>query len=167
MLKACRWILISLNIGNWLGVTFCVGMMIAVLIGLEPMASHFDHAALPGKIGVVRHLFVQVMALSIPMGTATDLIFRRLVTMIDTVMAGSPFTRENAGRLRQIAWAMLVIQFVDLCFGRLLLAGEGLARGIPGWSPSATGWIAVLLLFVLARVFTQGADMQDEIEATV
>ena len=36
-----------------------------------------------------------------------------------------------------------------------------------GWSFSATGWLAVLLLFVLARVFNEGAEMRYELEGTV
>ena len=32
---------------------------------------------------------------------------------------------------------------------------------------SINGWLAVLLTFVLARVFAQGALMRDELEGTV
>jgi hypothetical protein len=32
---------------------------------------------------------------------------------------------------------------------------------------SITGWLAVLLTFVLARVFAEGARMRDELEGTV
>jgi hypothetical protein len=35
------------------------------------------------------------------------------------------------------------------------------------WSFSVTPWIAVLLLFVLARVFEQGARMRADLEGTV
>jgi hypothetical protein len=35
------------------------------------------------------------------------------------------------------------------------------------WSFSPTRWVAVLLLFVLARVFEQGAQMREELEGTV
>jgi hypothetical protein len=38
---------------------------------------------------------------------------------------------------------------------------------LSGWSFNITGWIAVLLLFVLARVFEQGAAMREDIEGTV
>jgi hypothetical protein len=36
-----------------------------------------------------------------------------------------------------------------------------------GWNFSLTRWLAVLLLFVLARVFEQGAHMREELEGTV
>ncbi len=32
---------------------------------------------------------------------------------------------------------------------------------------SVTGWLAVLLLFVLAGVFEHGAQMREELEATI
>jgi hypothetical protein len=35
------------------------------------------------------------------------------------------------------------------------------------WSFSITPWLAVLLLFVLARVFEHGARMRAELEGTV
>jgi hypothetical protein len=35
------------------------------------------------------------------------------------------------------------------------------------WGFSLTRWLAVLLLFVVARVFEQGARMREELEGTV
>lgn len=35
------------------------------------------------------------------------------------------------------------------------------------WTFSFTPWIAVLLLFVLARVFAHGAQMREDLEGTV
>jgi hypothetical protein len=36
-----------------------------------------------------------------------------------------------------------------------------------GWSFSVTRWLAVLLLFVLARVFEQGSRMREDLAGTV
>jgi hypothetical protein len=35
------------------------------------------------------------------------------------------------------------------------------------WSFSIAGWLAVLLLFVLARVFEHGTRMREDLEGTV
>ena len=35
------------------------------------------------------------------------------------------------------------------------------------WTPAFTGWIAVAMIFVLARVFRVGAEMRDDLEMTV
>lgn len=36
-----------------------------------------------------------------------------------------------------------------------------------GWSPSVDGWLSVLLLFILARVFDAGTKMRIDLEGTV
>lgn len=91
------------------------------------------------------------------------LILTRLLRMVTSVGAGEAFAVENARRLKTIAWALLAIQFLDLAFGWVSFRFED----VPSWSPSLTGWIAVLLLFVLAHVFEQGAAMREELDATV
>jgi hypothetical protein len=87
--------------------------------------------------------------------------------MIDMARAGEPFSRVNAARLKTIAWALLATQLLDLGFG--IVVGEmQSAIGTPlPWSFGLTGWLAVLMLFVLARMFAHGAEMQDELAATV
>ncbi|MFN4186213.1 MAG: DUF2975 domain-containing protein, partial [Hyphomonas sp.] len=89
------------------------------------------------------------------------------IAMIDTVRSGTPFAPANAERLRQVAWAMLALQIVDLGYGWFATQLSEATGEFMAWQFSVTGWLAVLLLFVLARVFQQGAAMQDEIEGTV
>jgi hypothetical protein len=83
------------------------------------------------------------------------------------VRSGDPFLLVNARRLTVIAWALLGIQLLDLVFGALALGVGGDDAPLSGWTFNITGWIAVLLLFVLARVFEQGAGMREDIEGTV
>lgn len=91
------------------------------------------------------------------------LILTRLSLMIEGVRRGEAFTIVNARRLRVMAWALLAVQVLDLLFGWL----TQLVEDAPGWSPSVTGWLAVILLFVLAHVFEQGAAMREELDATI
>jgi hypothetical protein len=74
----------------------------------------------------------------------------------------------NADRLRTVAIALLIIQIGDVLFG-LVGAWADTAAGerISAWSPGITGWVAVLLAFVLARVFLEGTRMRDDLEMTV
>lgn len=91
-------------------------------------------------------------------------ILRRLLAMVDTVRAGDPFILENARRLEAIAWRVLALEGL-----RLVVAG--IAAVV--WEPrridafSVAPWVAVLLLFVLARVFAHGARMRADLEGTV
>lgn len=94
-------------------------------------------------------------------------LLARLIAMVRSVAAGESFAAANADRLRVIAWALLALQLLDLGFGYLSYRFDAATGGALGWSVNVTGWIAVLLLFVLARVFEEGAAMRDELDATV
>lgn len=95
-------------------------------------------------------------------------ILRRLLAMIDTVRAGDPFVVENAGRLQTIAWSVLGLELLHLVIGAIAAKSASLLQPLDiNWSFSITPWIAVLLLFVLARVFDHGAHMRADLEGTV
>jgi hypothetical protein len=94
------------------------------------------------------------------------LILTRLAAMVATVRVGDPFVAANADRLRTIAWALLGLQLLDLAFGAISMSLFS-QTGEFGWTPSMTGWLSVLMLFVLSRVFAQGARMREDLEGTV
>jgi hypothetical protein len=102
--------------------------------------------------------------LSIPLA---HLILTRLRAIVETVEPG-PFIAANADRLRTMGWALLGLEALHFGVGlsSKALAFAGVATGT-GWSFSATRWLAVLMLFVLARVFEQGTRMREDLEGTV
>jgi hypothetical protein len=88
--------------------------------------------------------------------------------IVDTVSLGDPFVKANAARLQRIAWAVLVLQLMHHAVGAIAASVSTPAAPFDvNWSFSLTPWVAVLLLFVLARVFEQGAQMREELEGTV
>jgi len=97
-----------------------------------------------------------------------DAVLRRLLAMIDTVRSGDPFVAANAARLQSIAWTLLALQVLSVVIG-----GIGKAISTPahplhldaGFSTS--GWLAVLMTFILARVFAAGAVMREDLAGTV
>ena len=95
-------------------------------------------------------------------------ILKRLLAMVETVRAGDPFVAANAYRLQAIAWALFALQILSLIIG-----GIGEAISTPEHPVdldagfSINGWLAVLLTFVLARVFAEGALMREDLEGTV
>ncbi len=98
----------------------------------------------------------------------THILLTRLLAIVDTVGAGDPFVAENAARLQTIAWALLWLELLHLVGGAVAaLAGEGTVKIDIGWNFSLSGWLAVLLLFVLARVFDHGARMREDLEGTI
>ena len=96
-----------------------------------------------------------------------DAVLGRLLAIVETVRGGDPFVADNARRLTMIAWALLALQLLDLVYGAIALSVDPGDSPLSGWTFNVTGWIAVLLLFVLARVFEQGSAMRDDIEGTV
>ena len=95
-------------------------------------------------------------------------VLTRLLAMIETVRGGDPFVAENAYRLQFIAWALLALQILSMIIGAI---GEGISTAEhpvdldAGFS--VNGWLAVLLTFVLARVFAEGTLMRRDLEGTI
>ena len=89
----------------------------------------------------------------------------RLLAVVATVH-DDPFVPENAVRLKTIAWCMLGIEVLRLTFG--MLAGTMNAAGSNiEWKFSASGWVAVVLLFVLAQVFEAGTRMRADLRTMI
>ena len=96
------------------------------------------------------------------------LVFKRLLAIVETVRDGEPFVALNAGRLRAIAWALLGLQLVGMFIGGIARAVETPAHPLDIHAGlSVAGWLAVLLTFVLARVFEEGTLMREDLEGTV
>jgi hypothetical protein len=95
-------------------------------------------------------------------------VLKRLLAMVETVRAGDPFVAANASRLQAIAWALLGLQVLSLAIGAIANAISSPAHPVhlnAGFSIS--GWLAVLLTFLLARVFAEGTLMREDLEGTV
>ena len=95
-------------------------------------------------------------------------VLKRILAIVKTVRRGDPFVAANASRLQVIAWVMLALNLLSIVIGAI-----GKAVSIPSHPLdldagfSINGWLAVLLTFVLARVFAEGALMRNEVAGTV
>jgi hypothetical protein len=95
-------------------------------------------------------------------------ILKRLLAIVETVRAGDPFDLPNAVRLREIGWTLVALQLLSMVIGGIAKAVSTPAHPLHlGAGFSISGWLAVLLTFLLARVFAEGALMRDELKATV
>lgn len=115
-------------------------------------------------LGVLGILVAAAMAL-------TYMFLRHLRRIVESVAASCPFDPINADRLRAMAWLSVAIQLVGVPMTRLLVWFDAMpqepnvhhnADGI-----SVGGIVLSLVLFVLARVFRTGAEMQEDLEGTV
>jgi len=88
--------------------------------------------------------------------------------MVASVRAGDPFVAANAYRLRTIAWTLLALQLLSLviaAIAKLVSTAEHPLELDAGFS--INGWLAVLLTFILARVFVEGTLMREDLEGTI
>ena len=108
-----------------------------------------------------------LMLLGIAMALVTDRLLAALAQIIASAGAGDPFISANARRLQTIGWALLALQLLDIPGALLEKFFPSLGSAAPDVTFSPGGWIAVLMVFVLSRVFAAGSAMRDELEGTV
>ena len=153
-----------LIVANWL-----MGAAIAVLLLAMP-TQRWIIAALgfppdAGWIVLGLHAIAVLGLLSVPLNHA---MLTRLLAIVQTVRNGDPFVAANAERLQRVAWVLVALQVLSLVIGAIGKAVSTPAHPLhldAGFS--AMGWLAVLLTFLLARVFALGAAMRDDLEGTV
>lgn len=161
----------TLRIANWLN--WAMAALFTLLLALllvEPglFRESFRNAlGVQGADEVVFTWLKWTCAMVIPIAYAVHLILTRLAAMIRDTQRGEGFSETNARRLLVIAWALLAINVADLAFGQLSIWASKVSGEYFGWSLSLTGWFAVPLLFVLARLLREGAQMRDDLEGTV
>ena len=151
---------------NWL-----TGAAILVLLLVSPnerwIMSAFDLSPSPEAARLVMGLRA-IAVIGLAAIALNHAILKRLLAIVETVRAGDPFVAANAARLQAIAWVLLTLQLFSLVIGAIAKA-----VAIPGHPLdidagfSINGWLAVLLTFLLARVFAEGTLMREDLEGTV
>ena len=165
-LPLARALLRFLVVANWI-----VGALIVVLLVGMPVSEWIRKA-----IGIApgpeadRIIFglVSIAAIGLASIPLNFIILKRLIAIVETVRDGNPFVVANAQRLEVIARTLLVLEILGILIGVIAKAIStpehpiNINRGF-----SLNGWLAVLLTFLLARVFAEGAVMRDDLEGTV
>jgi hypothetical protein len=151
---------------------FAYGALIFALLLISFQAEDWTFQALgvghiAGHESIVNGMR-SIMVIGIVSVPITYVFFGRLLRIVGSVRAGEPFAVENARRLRIIAFALLALQALHICV--VAIASAVSTREVPlniSDNFDLTGWLAILLLFVLAQVFLEGTQMRNELEGTV
>jgi hypothetical protein len=151
---------------NWLGGAAILALLV-VMPNEQWIMSAFKLSPSPEAERLVMGLrAVAVLGLAaIPLNYV---VLKRLLAIAETVREGDPFVAANASRLQTIAWALLVLQLLSLVIGAVGKAISTPAHPVhldAGFS--INGWLAVLLTFLLARVFAEGTLMREDLQGTV
>lgn len=156
----------TLIIVNWVGGAAILALLIA-MPNERWIMSAFDLVPGPDADRLVLGLRV-VAALGIGVILLQYVVLKRVLAIVETVRDGDPFVASNASRLEAIARALLALQILSVIIGAIGTAVSSPAHPVnldAGFS--INGWLAVLLMFVLARVFAEGTRLRDDLEGTV
>ena len=160
-------VLTTANVLNWV----CVVVFALVLLWSFPFApivlGHLATKYTTQPVVPILNAMRLMMVLGLLVAYPVHVILTRLHAILATAQAGDPFVVANARRLQAVGWALLAIQVLDVLFGIITISLAVRHVDTTGWVPSVSGWIAVLMVFVLARVFAIGTRMRDDLEMTV
>lgn len=167
-----------LTSARWL-VIFCQGLALivagAVILGVgvvlvahdQVLAKLAEHTTGASGWEVLAAISL-IMALVAGMAAMAFLWLREMRRIIDSVAGGDPFVPENADRLQKMGWLTVAIELTSIPVG-----------GIGAWITSVVkdatsdfgislgGVLLAVVLFILARVFREGARLRGELEGTV
>ncbi|MEQ5788398.1 DUF2975 domain-containing protein [Erythrobacter sp. NFXS35] len=98
--------------------------------------------------------------------------FGKMRALIESASKGDPFIPDNARRLNAMAWLLLSSQVLTVIVGELRVFAFSLidpqSQNTFDIRPNdLAGFLIVLVLFILARVFRHGAAMREDLEGTV
>ncbi len=94
-------------------------------------------------------------------------IVARLRRIFATLTTGDPFHPDNVSRLRVVGLILAALEIGNMLArmgGAWVLTGDRLQVDR---IPDLTGWFSVLVVFVLAEVFREGARLRSEAELTI
>ena len=165
-LPIARVVLRILIVVNWLGGAAILALLV-VMPNKEWIMAAFKISPSPDASRLIMGLrAVAVLGLAtIPLNYV---VLKRLLAIVGTVREGDPFVAANASRLQTIAWSLLALQLFSIVIGAIGKAVSTPAHPVhldAGFS--INGWLAVLLTFLLARVFAEGTLMREDLKGTV
>jgi hypothetical protein len=153
---------------------FLAPLIVLILVGVLA-ATWFDPDAVSARVGITAVTGPEEMAATrisliwiLLMTGLASFALHRLLLIVASASQGDPFVATNVNRLRQIGFALLGIELVRW-LGALLLwlrLDQGFEENVEA-SLAVTPWLAILLTFVLARVFEVGNRLRDDAALTV
>lgn len=133
----------------------------------EMFAPSRDAAGALVQIPMTRPMIANKLAQIAAYSGVLLVIVRSLRRIFMTLVAGDPFRPENVNRLRGVGLGLAVLAALNLLVPALdAWIMPGVVPPTSGW-PDLTGWFSVLVVFVLAEVFREGARLRREAELTI
>jgi hypothetical protein len=151
----------------WVAVgLFLAGAVIALFIDIPDLNASVVEDGVVRTIDLTRPLLASSLAAFAVYSAGFLIVVARLREIFVTLASGDPFHPENVTRLRIVGLALAGLAVAD-AVGRTLVAS--IVAGTPSikFSGDLTPWFSVLVVFVLAEVFREGARLRHEAELTI
>ncbi len=94
-------------------------------------------------------------------------VLNRLRRVFETLIVGDPFRPQNVARLRVVGFALIGLEILGYILHRvtdMFIPGRAHVFSL---SVNLTGWFAILVVFVLAEVFREGARLRQDADLTI
>lgn len=161
LLKFCQFLAIVVGFAV---ITGAVVIMFNHDRVLTELAAHSAKVEGWEVVAGIQALLVLIAA----MAAVAYLWMREMRRIVDSVGLGDPFVPENADRLQKMGWLTVLIEALSIPVGGI---GAWIASVVEDatsdFGISLGGILLALVLFLLARVFREGARMRAELEGTV
>src|SRR4051794_37149793 len=109
------WITLRiLIILNWIFGAVIFALLAISFQGEEWTWRALGVGAVVGHEGVVAGMRA-IMVIGIVGTPIAYVVFSRLLRIVESVRTGEPFSKDNAGRLRTMAWALLGLALLHIC----------------------------------------------------
>ncbi|MBW8732764.1 MAG: DUF2975 domain-containing protein [Asticcacaulis sp.] len=161
---------LALRIGMVLNIGFGAGvalLLAASLIMGDRFTAILLHADTLSQLATTTAGARCLMIVGILVALATHIILLALGRMAVSLASDDPFAAVNTSRLRTIGWALLGIQLLDFPVMAIRHYAPVVGEIIRNAGISPSGWLAVLMVFVLAHIFEKGTAMRDYLEETI
>jgi len=163
--SALRWVLGFMNVFVTFAVVFTALLLLASLVMPDFAAGFTDGLADedPG-MGVLllneRATFLAAFVATL----STWWILNRLRRMFLAVNHGDAFERANVGRLQGVGLGLIGVQISAAILA--FTVPKGIIADLD-YQLDLGAWLGILIVFMLAEVFRQGAAMRDDQQMTV
>ena len=144
-----------------------IASLLALAINFVPsLVSKVTILGASDQAAIRRLIFAYILLIALNIATIM-VIVSRLRRIFATLTAGDPFDPENVGRLRMVGLmlAALEVERYPLAAGAAMISPSRITSTSMGIN--LTAWFAVLVVFVLAEVFREGARLRREAELTI
>lgn len=165
--SALRWMLGFMNVFVMISVIVSGLGLIASVVAPDAAAGFIDGLARdeagPGEMGIL--LSQRLVYLAAFVATlSTWWILNRLRRMFLAVNQGDAFERANVGRLQGVGLGLIGVQISAAILA--FTVPKGIISDLD-YQVDLGAWLGILIVFMLAEVFRQGASMRDDQQMTV